>query len=86
MLGNREIELINVHLFHDDINTTAIEQIPSSKSVNLTSLLLTLHNPVYSVKREAALHEAVTKCLLSESTPAFLFGYKFKKIKKFCSL
>jgi len=56
--GNQEIDLMNVHLFHDDINTLAIQEIPS----------------VYARDRLDALQLATSECGLSNDIPAILFG------------
>src|SRR5688572_16477776 len=68
---------VNVHLYHDDINTTAIEHIPSSTSCHFFSKLICA---VYSKKREEALLETVKRCNLSDSSSAFLFGYRIHSI------
>jgi len=62
-LGQTEFELVNVHLYHDDNNTVAIQNIPSK----------------YADQRSVALAEAVRKCQLSDQSPTFIFGdYNFR--------
>jgi hypothetical protein len=50
---------MNIHLYHDDINTTALEKTPS----------------VYAEKREAALREACESCNISSTLPTIVLGY-----------
>jgi len=56
--GTQECNLINIHLYHDDLNTTAVSNIPS----------------IYASERSKALKEIVNGCNLSNTVPAFIFG------------
>lgn len=49
---------INIHMYHDDKNTSAVAKIPSE----------------YSIKREEALAEMVRKCSLTNSEPVIVSG------------
>ena len=51
-----------MHLYHDDLNFTAIDKVPS----------------IYSEKRKHALQEALEECSADSERPAFVFGYATK--------
>jgi len=57
-LINLEYSFINIHMYHDDKNTSAVAKIPSE----------------YSIKREEALAEMVRKCSLTNSEPVIVSG------------
>jgi len=57
-VNDKEFDLLNIHLYHDDLNTIAVEKTPS----------------VYSLKRAEALSETLLECDLCNERSAFLFG------------
>lgn len=61
MLDGRPLDLVNVHLFHDESNINAMQDSPSQ----------------YSLSRRNALHYVLSRCRDVEGpseTPLFLFG------------
>eukprot|EP01114_Cavostelium_apophysatum_P015095 TRINITY_DN4048_c0_g2_i1.p1 TRINITY_DN4048_c0_g2~~TRINITY_DN4048_c0_g2_i1.p1 ORF type:complete len:241 (-),score=38.78 TRINITY_DN4048_c0_g2_i1:63-785(-) len=57
-IGDEQVDFVNIHLFHDDINSVALQSTPS----------------VYAQKREVALSEALLDCKISDHQTAFIFG------------
>jgi len=53
-----KFDLLNIHLYHDDINPKTLEAIPS----------------IYATQRASALVDTMSTCAIRNNTPAFIFG------------
>jgi len=57
-INHRIIEILNIHLYHDDLNNVAVEKIPS----------------IYAEKRAKALEEAMTYAKIQDESVVFVLG------------
>jgi len=57
-INGKELDLINIHLYHDDSNLVAFAKTPSQ----------------YAEKRKEALEEAIIHCNVDHKKPTILFG------------